>query len=171
MAAPSFRDGIFKIIRIEPVAQRVVGVLIDGLTHQIDQPRSPRLNPFGRVIGIHPPMDVPRESISVGLDIKQSSVQDSVVFEVPAVDVAVRPFTKPLNASGVVHVIRDVHQPAVGGALVQLKVVLVPNVIVPMAEEDFTSRSFEVGIDIENGFQRTGQLVHWRVVKDINELG
>ena len=116
-------------------------------------------------------MDVPGKTFSVGLNIQQPRVKGTVVFGGPAINVLIGPFTKPLNASRVVHVIRDVHQPAVRGAFVQVEIILVADVIVPMAKQDFACCGFEVGVDIEDGLQRTGQFVHRSVVEYINEFG
>ena len=79
-------------------------------------------------------MDVPCKSVAVRLHFQEAGVQRTVVFGRPTVNVLVGPLAKPLNACGIVHVVRYVHQPSVRGALIQVEVVFVADVIVPVAK-------------------------------------
>ena len=159
VVAPGIRDGIFEICSIKTVALRVVSVFLDRGAQQVNQPCSTRLDPIGGVVSIHPPMDEPCKPVAVRLHFQEAGVQRTVVFGRPTVNVLVGPLAKPLNARSVVHVVRDVHQPSVRGAFIEVEVVFVADVIVPVSKQDFTCGRFEVGVHIKNCFQRTWQFV------------
>ena len=102
--------------------------------------------------------DVPPQAGAVLLHLHHSVVQRFGSPLVPIVDVLVRPIATPFNPQRVVNVVADHHEPAVGGSLIQVEVVLVADVIVPVSHENFHRGQTQKPIHVEDRLQRALEL-------------